>query len=251
MLRGCIDDYGMIEAGDKIAVGVSGGKDSLTLLVTLAELRRFYPKPFELVALSLHPGYEDMSFDAVAALCERIGVPYIVKQTEIARIIFDIRKEPNPCALCAKMRRGALNDLAKSVGCNKVALGHHYDDAVETFVLSLFYEGRIGCFLPVTYLSRADLTVIRPLLYMTERDIRNFAARQSLPVVYNPCPADKHTKREEVKELLRTLESTHSDLRKHIFGAMQRYPLGGWGKISHTAQDGKDSSPESSTSAEQ
>lgn len=230
LTRKCVDDYRMIAPGDRIAVGVSGGKDSVTLLAVLAELRRFYPHPFSLTAITLDAGYEEMDFSPIAGLCARLDVPYVIKKTEIGKILFDIRKEKNPCALCAKMRRGALNDAALELGCKKVALGHHFDDAVETFMLSLFYEGRLNCFYPVTYLDRKGVTVIRPLLYIPERQVTNFTRRQALPIVKNLCPADKHTKREEVKTLLRELEHTHHDLRERIFGAIQRYPLVGWEK---------------------
>lgn len=230
-LRRCVDEYRMIEAGDRIAVGVSGGKDSLVLLRTLAELRQFYPKPFEVVAITLDMGYEEADFSPVAKLCKEINVEYIVKPTNIKEVVFDIRREKNPCALCAKLRRGSLNDAAKENSCNKVALGHHFDDAVETFMLSLFYEGRLSCFLPVTYLDRTDLHVIRPMLYMTEREIINFANRQQLPICKSGCPVDKETKREDIKQLIRTLEHDYHDLRQHIFGAMQRLPLSGWEPI--------------------
>lgn len=230
-LRRCVDEYRMIQAGDRIAVGVSGGKDSLVLLRTLAELRRFYPVPFEVVAITLDMGYEGADFSPIAKLCEEIEVEYIVKPTNIKEVVFDIRNEKNPCALCAKLRRGSLNDAAKENGCNKVALGHHFDDAVETFMLSLFYEGRLSCFLPVTYLDRTDLYVIRPMLYMTEREVINFAKRQELPVCKSGCPVDKETKREDIKNLIRTLEHDYHDLRQHIFGAMQRLPLNGWEPI--------------------
>ncbi|MBR5284108.1 MAG: tRNA 2-thiocytidine biosynthesis protein TtcA [Clostridia bacterium] len=227
-LRRCVDEYRMIQAGDRIAIGVSGGKDSLVLLRTLAELRRFYPVPFEVVAITLDMGYENADFSPIAKMCEEIGVEYIVKPTNIKEVVFDIRNEKNPCALCAKLRRGSLNDAAKENGCNKVALGHHFDDAVETFMLSLFYEGRLSCFLPVTYLDRTDLHVIRPMLYMTEREVINFANRQNLPICKSGCPVDKETKREDIKQLIRTLEHDYHDLREHIFGAMQRLPLNGW-----------------------
>lgn len=230
LARKCIDDYQMIKPGDRIAVGVSGGKDSLSLLAVLAELRRFYPQPFTLTAITLDAGYEGMDFSPVADFCRAIGVPYIIKQTDIGKILFEYRREKNPCALCAKMRRGALNNAALEAGCDKVALGHHYDDAVETFMLSLFYEGRINCFYPLTYLDRMGVTVIRPLLYIPERQVSNFARRQQLPLVKNLCPADKHTKREEIKALLRELEHEYHDLRQRIFGAIQRYPLAGWEK---------------------
>ena len=170
--RRALDDYQMIEPGDRVAVGVSAGKDSLTLLCAMAELRRFYPVPFELVAVTIDMGFEGADFSAIEALCRELDVPYHVIPTEISKIIFDVRKEKNPCSLCAKMRRGALHNAAKELGCNVVALGHHFDDAVETFMLNLFFEGRIGCFSPVTYLSRVGLKLIRPMLYMPEKDVR-------------------------------------------------------------------------------
>lgn len=228
MVRRAVDHYHMIEDGDRIAVGVSGGKDSITLLMALAELRRFYPKKFEVVAITLEMGYDDMDFSAVVALCERLGVEYIRIPTQIKQIVFDIRKEENPCSLCAKLRRGALHDAALAAGCKKVALGHHFDDAVETYMLSLFYEGRISCFKPVTFLDRVGVTLIRPLLYTPERNIRSLARRLELPIVHNPCPADGNTKRQEVKDLLASLEKQMPGVRDRVFGAMQRYPLEGW-----------------------
>ncbi len=235
-MRSCVDDYSMINPGDKIAVGVSGGKDSLALLVLLAEMRRFYPAPYELEAITLNLGYEEMDFTPIKELCEKINVPYTIKETNIRHVVFDIKKDPNPCSLCAKMRRGALHDKAKELGCNKVALGHHFDDAIETFMLSLIYEGRISSFRPVTYLNRADLTVIRPLLYIHERTIANFCKKQELPIVTNPCIADKNTKREDVKNLLYELEGRYPDLKKHIFGGLQRSPLPGWDKENPLAE---------------
>lgn len=228
LVRRAVDHYHMINEGDKIAVGVSGGKDSLTLLIALANLRRFYPKKFEIVAITLEMGYDDMDFSEVVKLCEEINVEYVRVPTEIKTIVFDIRKEENPCSLCATLRRGALHEAALANGCHKVALGHHFDDAVETYMLSLFYEGRISCFKPVTYLDRKDITLIRPLLYVTEGDVRRFTNKQTLPVVHNPCPADGKTKRQDVKELLLKLEADVPSLRDKIFGAMQRYPLDGW-----------------------
>lgn len=218
----------MIEEGDRIAVGVSGGKDSLALLTALANLRRFYPKQYEVVAITLEMGYEEMDFAPVQALCDALGVEYIRVPTQIKQIVFDIRKEESPCSLCAKLRRGALHDAALAAGCKKVALGHHFDDVVETYLLSLMYEGRISCFKPVTYLDRRGITLIRPLLYAPEHYIRSFARRENLPVVHNPCPADGNTKRQEVKDLLRALEKDNHGLRERIFGAIQRYPLDGW-----------------------
>ena len=226
--RRALDDYQMIQAGDRIAVGVSAGKDSLTLLCAMAELRRFYPVPFELIAITVDMGFEGMDFEPIRRLCAELDVPYHVIPTEISRIIFDVRQEKNPCSLCAKMRRGALHNAAKELGCNVVALGHHFDDAVETFMLNLFFEGRIGCFSPVTYLSRVDLRMIRPMIYMPEKDVRYFANKTALPVVKSPCPADGNTQREEVKRLLADLERKHDGLRYRIFGAMQRGEIDGF-----------------------
>ena len=232
--RRAVDDYEMIHEGDKIAVGISAGKDSLTLLHALAGLRRFYPKRFELVAITVDMGFEGMDFTPIRELCEQLDVPYIIAKTEISRIIFDVRKEKNPCSLCAKMRRGALHNAAKEAGCNVVALGHHFDDVVETFMLNLFYEGRIGCFQPVTYLSRKEITVIRPMIYMPEKDIRYFANRVSLPVVKSTCPADGNTERESMKQLLHTLERENKGLRYRIFGALQRGNIDGFKAVGMT-----------------
>jgi tRNA(Ile)-lysidine synthase TilS/MesJ len=232
--RRAVDDYEMIHEGDRIAVGISAGKDSLTLLHALAGLRRFYPKKFELVAITVDMGFEGMDFTPIRELCEKLDVTYIIAKTEISRIIFDVRKEKNPCSLCAKMRRGALHNAAKEAGCNVVALGHHFDDVVETFMLNLFYEGRIGCFQPVTYLSRKDITVIRPMIYMPEKDIRYFANRVSLPVVKSTCPADGNTERESMKQLLHTLERENKGLRYRIFGALQRGNIDGFKAVGMT-----------------
>ena len=232
-VRRCVEDYDMIQAGDRVAVGVSGGKDSLTLLVALARLREFYPKPFTVEAYTLDMGHVDggegMDFTGVEALCRELDVPFTLLHSEIHHIIFDLRKEKNPCSMCAKMRRGALNDLIAEHSFNKVALGHHFDDAAETFLMSLLYEGRIGCFEPVTYLSRSGVTQIRPMLYIGEKAIEHFAQSRQLPVVHNVCPADKHTKRQEVKELIAQLQTQYPDLKSKIFGAMQRLPLPQWG----------------------
>lgn len=219
--RRAINDYNMIQDGDSIAVGVSGGKDSLTLLAAMASLRLYLPQRFELKAITLDMGFEGVSTDGIAKFCKEINVEYITHKTEIAEIIFDIRKEKNPCSLCAKMRRGALHDIAVQNGCKKVALGHHFDDVIETFFLSLFYEARLSCFSAVTYLDRMDVTLIRPLIYVEERDIRGYAKRANLPVMHNPCPADGNTKREYIKKLLLSLESENKDLRKRIFKAVK------------------------------
>ena len=228
-IRRCVDDYNMIETGDVIAVGVSGGKDSLSLLCALANLRRFYPKRFELQALTVDMG-NGVDYSGVAELCRSLDVEYTVKETEISKIIFDYRQESNPCALCAKMRRGALHDMMNERGINKIALGHHFDDAIETFMLSLFYEGRLSCFQPVTYMSRANVTQIRPMLYVGEGTVASLAQRYSLPVTPSNCPIDGVSKREEVKQLIKTLSVRYPDLKSKIFGAMQRLPLPGWEK---------------------
>ena len=227
--RRAIDDYSMIEEGDKIAVGVSAGKDSLTLLCAMAYLRRFYPKKFELIAITIDMGFEgSMDFTPIKQLCEKLDVPYHIVPTEISKIIFDVRKESNPCSLCAKMRRGALHNAAKELGCTSVALGHHFDDVVETFMLNLFFEGRLGCFSPVTYLSRVGIKLIRPMLYMPEKDVKEFTSKNELPVISSPCPADKTTERESMKQLLHSLEKENKGLRYRIFGAITRGELDGF-----------------------
>ena len=230
-VRRALDDYLMIEDGDKIAVGVSAGKDSLTLLCAMAEIRRFYPKKFDLLAITVDMGFEGMDFSPVKNFCEELGVEYEIVPTQISKIIFDVRKEKNPCSLCAKMRRGALYNYAKERGCNKVALGHHFDDVVETFMLNLFFEGRLGCFQPVTYLSNTDITLIRPMIYMPEKDVRYFASKTELPIQKSPCPADGNTEREEMKKLLTSLERENKGLRYRIFGAIQRGGIDGFREI--------------------
>lgn len=222
---GCIrkadTDFGMISPGDRIAIGVSGGKDSLLLLYALSLYRKFSHKDFELQAITLKMGLEPFDVAPIAALCERIDVPYTVLDTEIAHIIFDVRKETNPCALCAKMRRGALNDAALSLGCNKVALGHHRDDAIETLLMSLIFEGRLHTFHPNTYLSRKGVTVIRPMVYLPEKHVKHMVKTLPLPVVKNPCPVDGHSKREEIKALIHTLSKTYPHLKDYMLSALQ------------------------------
>ncbi len=232
LVRRCVEDYRMIEPGDRICVGVSGGKDSLALLMLLAKLREFYPGGFSLCALTIDMGM-GMDFAPVEALCRELGVPYQCVHTQIGPIIFEHRKEKNPCSMCAKMRRGALNEQLLAMGVNKIALGHHRDDAVETFLMSLFYEGRLSCFQPVTYLDRTGVTQLRPMLYLSEKQVEHFAQAQKLPIVHNNCPADKNTKRQEVKELIVRLRERYPDLKDRIFGAMQRLPLPEWGIVPH------------------
>ncbi len=227
LVRRCVEDYQMIEPGDKIAVGVSGGKDSVALLVFLAELRKYHPNGFTLEAITIDMGL-GMDYSSIAALCKRLDVPFTLVKTEIGPIIFDYRKEKNPCSMCAKMRRGALNQALLDRGLSKLALGHHYDDAVETFLMSLLYEGRISCFQPVTDLDRTGIIQIRPMLYIHEKTIDNFVSQQGLPVLENRCPVDKATKREEIKQLVFELSARYPDLKERIFGAMQRLPLPEW-----------------------
>ena len=228
LVRRCVEDYHMIADGETIAVGVSGGKDSISLLYALANLRRYYPKRFSIYAVTLDMGFEGMDFSPVGKLCEDLRIPYLCKQTDLAKVIFDERKEKNPCALCAKMRRGALHDAIKEMGISKIALAHHFDDAVETFLLSLIYEGRISCFQPVTYMDRSDVTQIRPMLYIGEGTIIRLIREYDLPVVENLCPMNGVSKREEVKNLLKTLGESYPDIKSKVFGAMQRLPVAGW-----------------------
>ena len=225
LLRRCAEDYHMIEPGDRVGVGVSGGKDSLVLLVLLAELKKYVSFHLEAITIDMGLG---MDYSGIEAMCRELNVPYTIVKTEIGPIIFDYRKEKNPCSMCAKMRRGALNQALLDRNLTKLALGHHYDDAVETFLMSLLYEGRISCFQPVTKLDRTGITQIRPMLYIHEKTVDNFARSAHLPVLQNRCPADKHTKREEIKELVYTLSQTYPDLKERVFGAMQRFPLPEW-----------------------
>jgi tRNA 2-thiocytidine biosynthesis protein TtcA len=229
-VRRAVEDYHMIEEGDKIAVGVSGGKDSICLLLALKHLQRFYPKSFELEAITVSLGLPGANYDDIKALCDSIGVNYTVVHTDIGPIIFHERKEKNPCSLCAKMRKGALNDMAEKLGCNKVALGHNKDDVVETFFMSLFYEGRINCFAPVSYLDRKNLYSIRPLMYVPEYEARSFVTKNNISIVKNPCLVDGSTKRQETKELLADLSKKYDNLQGKVFGAIQRSYLKGWYK---------------------
>ena len=228
LVRRCVDDYGMIEEGDRIAVGVSGGKDSLVLLMALERLSRYYPRKFSLHAICCALGFEGMDYGPVAELCEKLNVPFALVETDIREIVFDARQESNPCSLCAKMRKGALMNAAKELGCSKVALGHHFDDAVETFMMNLLLEGRVGCFRPVTYLDRSGMTQIRPMLYAGELRIAHLAEKLKAPIVKNTCPMDQASKRKEIKDLLKNLSEQYPDLKTKVFGAMQRLPIDGW-----------------------
>ena len=220
LVRRCVDDYHMIEAGDRIAVGVSGGKDSLALLVLLAGLREYFNKPYELEAITIDMGL-GMDYSQVAALCEQWNVPYTVVKTEIAPIIFDHRKEKNPCSMCAKMRRGALNQAILDKGFNKLALGHHREDAEETLLMSVLYEARLHTFHPVTHMEDSGVTVIRPMVYAPEREIIHLAKKYAVPVVKNPCPADGHTTRQEMKDMLEELSRRYLALKDEVKEAEQ------------------------------
>lgn len=227
-IRRAVDDYAMIEEGDNIAIGISGGKDSLTLLYGLHGLKRFYPKKFEIHAVTVDLGFENLNLEKIKAICEDLEVPYTIVKTDIANIIFNDRKESNPCSLCAKMRKGALNEAIKAAGCNKVAYAHHKDDVVETMLMSLIFEGRFHTFAPVTYLDRMDLSVIRPLMYMNEADVIGFINKYEVPVVKSTCPADGYTKREYVKNLLKTLNQENPGVKERMFTAIQNGKMDGW-----------------------
>ena len=219
-IRKAVDDYHMIDDGDTIAVGISGGKDSLTLLNGLHALMRFYPHPFQIHAVTVDLGFDNLDLSKIKGLCEHMDIPYTVVSTEIASIVFEKRKESNPCSLCAKMRKGALNQAIKELGCNKVAYAHHKDDVVETMLMSLIYEGRFHTFSPVTYLDRMNLTVIRPLIYMNEADVIGYVNKNRIPVVKSPCPADGYTRREYIKNLLRSLNRENPGVKDRMFTAI-------------------------------
>lgn len=227
-VRKAVDDYHMIEEGDKIAVGISGGKDSLTLLYALSGLRRFYPKKFDIHAVTVDLGFNNMNLTKIEELCKELQVEYTIVKTDIAQIIFEDRKESNPCSLCAKMRKGALNEAIKKAGCSKVAYGHHKDDVVVTMLMSLIYEGRFHTFSPVTYLDRMDLTVIRPLMYMNESDVIGFVHKYEVPVLKSACPVDGYTKRQYVTDLLAQLNRENPGVKERMFSAIQNGSMEGW-----------------------
>ena len=230
-MRRAVLEYDMLQDGDNLAVGVSGGKDSLLLLAGLCRLREFVGIRFGIVAITIDPrfGNMDTDYSAVTALCEELGVEHVIRRSDLANIIFEERGESNPCSLCARMRRGMLHDLCLAHGCNRLALGHHRDDAVETFVMNLFHEGRVACFQPVTYLSRKDLTMIRPLCFAPERDVVSAARRNHLPVVKSACPVDGRTAREDTRDWLLGMEKNgYPGLTKRLFGAIRRGHISGW-----------------------
>ncbi len=231
-IRSAAQKYNMINDGDVIAVGVSGGKDSVALLCALSEMRRFYPKKYEVKAITLDPcfGGVETDYSEIEKLCEKLGVEYVLRRTQLGQIIFDERGESNPCSLCAKMRRGMLHDEAKKAGCNKVALGHHLDDAVITFYMNLLRGGNIGCFSPVTYLSRKDIYTIRPMVLAYEKEVRHAVRSRDLPVVKSKCPVDGETERSRIKDLIWSLEreSGYDALYQKTIGALQRAKIDGW-----------------------
>ncbi len=231
LTRRAVDDYHMIEPDDRIAIGISGGKDSLTLLYALQGLQRFYPAPFQLTAVTVDLGFGNMDLSGIEKLCQELDVPYRVVKTDIGKIVFEDRQEANPCSLCAKMRKGALNDAMKAAGCNKVAYAHHRDDVVDTMMMSLIYEGRFHTFRPVTCLDRTQITVIRPLIYMSEADIIGFVRKNNVPVVKSPCPADGHTKRETVKNLVQKINLEAPGVRERMFTAILHGNLDGWNSL--------------------
>ena len=221
LTRRAIDTYHMIEENDKIAIGISGGKDSLTLLYALHGLKRFYPKKFDIIAITVDLGFQNINFEKIRELCNSLEVPYYIAKTDIAQIIFEDRKESNPCSLCAKMRKGSLNELAKANNCNKIAYAHHKDDVVETMMMSLIYEGRFHSFSPVTYLDRMDLTVIRPMMYVKEADVIGFANKYDLPVLKSPCPVDGYTKRQYVSDVLHQIDLDSPGVKERMFTAIE------------------------------
>ncbi len=241
-MRKAIQEFDLIQNGDRIAVGISGGKDSLVLLNGLALLRRFIGIEYELVAITLDPRFngQEGDYSSVQELCDMLGVEYRIIPTDIGEIIFNIRKEPNPCSLCARMRRGALHDASIEAGCNKLALGHHCNDAVETFVMNLFNEGRIGCFSPKTYLSKKDIWLIRPMVLTSEKEIFSACRRNGLEVVKSKCPADGHTNREKTKNFLAEMEKESHGFTYRLFGAMRRANIDGWGGVNYKPDENKD-----------
>ena len=230
-MRRAIDDFDMIDDGDKIAVGLSGGKDSITLLYALYYLRKFYTKKFDIIAITIHPGSETFKTDELEKICKELEIEHIIYKSNISEVVFNIRKEKHPCSLCANMRRGMLNSVAIENGCNKIALGHHMDDVMETFMMSVFLNGKIHTFSPVTYLSRSDVKTIRPMIYVEEKLIRITAKNKNYPVMNKCCPADGFTKREYMTNLLKEMKQDIPKVREHLFGAIKRSNIKGWEKL--------------------
>lgn len=232
-MRKAIEDYNMIDEGDKIAVALSGGKDSISMLMGFKALQRFYPKKFSIIAVSVNPGFEFFDINLLRKTCEDIGVPFFEEESHIKEIVFDIRDEKNPCSLCANLRRGILNSVAIREGCNKIALGHNEDDVLETFLLNLFYTGSISTFAPVSYMDRSKITLIRPLIYAPEKDIKNFVKRNNITIMPKACPMDGVSKREDMKDMIKSLQVDIPHIRANLYGAIKRSNIKGWKKESN------------------
>lgn len=229
-MRKAIEDYNMIEDGDKIAVGLSGGKDSISMLMGFKALQRFYPKKFDIIAVSVNPGFEYFNSNLLKKTCNELNVPFFEEVSHIKEIVFDIRNEKNPCSLCANLRRGILNSVAIREGCNKIALGHNEDDVLETFLLNLFYTGSISTFAPISYMDRSKITLIRPLIYAPEKEIRNFVKRNSITIMQKSCPMDGVSKREDMKKMIKDLKVDIPHIRANLYGAIKRSNIKGWEK---------------------
>lgn len=230
-MRRAIDDYNMIENGDKIAVAISGGKDSISMLMGLKNLQRFYPKKFDIIAVTINPGFEFFNTKFIQDLCTKLNIPFIEEQTHIKEIVFDMRNEKNPCSLCANLRRGILNSVAIREGCNKIALGHNEDDVLETFFLNLLYGGSINTFAPISYMDRSKITLIRPLVYAPEKYIRNFVKRNNIQIMPKACPMDGVSKREDIKSMLFSIQKDIPTIRANLYGAIKRANINGWKEI--------------------
>lgn len=229
-LRKAIEEFNMIDEGDKIAVALSGGKDSITLILALKNLQIFYPKKFDIIAVSVNPGFIKFDTDFLQGFCNNIEVPLFIENSNAKEIVFDIRKEKNPCSLCANLRRGVLNSVAIEQGCNKIALGHNLDDALETFLLNTLYTGNISTFAPIAYMDRSKITLIRPLIFTYEKDIKAFIKRNNIDIMEKCCPYDGISKREDMKALLNSLRKDIPKVKENLFGAILRSDIKGWGK---------------------
>lgn len=227
-IRKALREYNMIEDGDKIAVGVSGGKDSLTLLMALKNLQMYYDKTFDFIAVSINPNFDFFDINLIENFCNSLSIPLIIENSHSKEIVFDIRKEKNPCSLCANLRRGILNSIAIRENCNKIALGHNEDDVIETFILSLFYNGNVHTFAPKSYMDRSKITVIRPLIYLSEKDIKSFINRNKIAVMNKCCPMDGNSKRENIKEMINDLQKCIPNIKSNLYGAIKRSNIQGW-----------------------
>lgn len=236
-MRRAVEDYNMIEDGDKIAVALSGGKDSVTMLKALKSLQYFYPKKFEIIAISINPGFEFFDSDFLRKTCEEIEVPFFEEEYNISKIVFEDRKEQNPCSLCANLRRGILNTAAKREHCTKIALGHNLDDVLETFLMNLFFAGSISTFSPVSYMSKSGITVIRPLIYVPEKETKRYVRKSGTPIMPKVCPMDGHSTREYIKELIVTLSIKNKHVKANIMGAIKRNNINGWKDTTQRTQE--------------